>query len=97
MLGNIAEWVYDDWNMTHYGTYRDTIAVDPVCEDSSGGRGLLKGGNFFDQPLFHRSASRLPCEKYAAFNLFGFRVALSVEAVRKALGRDGPPMPNAIE
>lgn len=94
--GNVWEWTDDGWDFWDYSTFEAFGAINPRTETSSVFR-VLKGGNNFDTEVFCRSASRFPQTQDSTHLLFGFRVAVSVEAVRRAAGLAGPPFPSTGE
>lgn len=53
MLGNISEWVYDEYDPEFYKKHVDEIAVDPVNEANKLYPNSVRGGNFmsFDDEL----------------------------------------------
>jgi formylglycine-generating enzyme required for sulfatase activity len=71
MHGNVYEWCHDRWmNFLPGGT-----VVDPVGPDSGSDR-LIRGGSWYDQGQYCRSAARGGNWPGIGANLLGFRVAL---------------------
>jgi sulfatase modifying factor 1 len=71
MHGNVWEWC-SDWYDEKY--YASAPAADPTGPDSGTVR-VLRGGSWFNGPLFVRSANRLYVSVFRGDNL-GFRVVL---------------------
>jgi formylglycine-generating enzyme required for sulfatase activity len=71
MHGNVWEWC-SDWYDEKY--YASSPAADPTGPDSGTVR-VLRGGSWFNGPLFVRSANRLYVSVFRGDNL-GFRVVL---------------------
>jgi formylglycine-generating enzyme required for sulfatase activity len=74
MHGNVAEWVEDCWNPSHAGAPEDGSPRGGDCK-----RRVLKGGAWYYEPEFLRSAARLSYPKSSRLNVVGFRVARNVE------------------
>lgn len=74
VLGNVYEWTEDCWNDTYNEAPADGSPwLDGECE-----RRHLRGGSWFDRPLYLRSANRFAFGSGAALNSFGFRVAKTI-------------------
>jgi formylglycine-generating enzyme required for sulfatase activity len=89
MHGNVFEWVHDAWRQDWYSTTTGAAAIDPRCDVGIEGRRIVRGGEKSFSWAEARSGAR---DAYAADSTWwdtGFRVALSVEAVRalRAAGR----------
>jgi len=89
MHGNVFEWVHDAWRQDWYSNTTGAAAIDPRCDVGIEGRRIVRGGEKSFSWAEARSGSR---DGYAADSTWwdtGFRVALSVEAVRalRAVGR----------
>jgi serine/threonine protein kinase/formylglycine-generating enzyme required for sulfatase activity len=70
-LGNVFEWVEDCWNNSYQGAPKDGSAwTDGDCAKRS-----LRGGSWFSQPKYVRSAFRNSFNSDARASTFGFRVA----------------------
>ncbi len=72
--GNVAEWVEDCWNPSHAGAPNDGSARGGDCK-----RRVLKGGAWYYEPDYLRSAARLSYPKSVRLNIVGFRVARTLE------------------
>lgn len=86
MHGNAWEWVQDWWAETYYQQFQEQPAIDPLGP-ASGDMRVVRGGdrNQDNLPFFSRASLRFAMGP--ATNNFpcGFRVALTVEAVKQAL------------
>ncbi|MGE0609638.1 MAG: SUMF1/EgtB/PvdO family nonheme iron enzyme, partial [Pirellulales bacterium] len=83
MHGNVWEWVEDGWDPTYYEQFDAVPAVDPSNPSSADSQRVMRGGNFNDGSRYARSATR--GSFHASWGLNGFRVALTVDAVRQLL------------
>jgi formylglycine-generating enzyme required for sulfatase activity len=73
MYGNVWEWVRD-W----YGNYSSSSVTDPKGP-SSGSSRVSRGGCWYADAEYCRSASRYNFAPVARCNNIGFRLALSPE------------------
>jgi len=87
LYGNVREWCHDIWEKTYYAQFADAPAIDPRGPESSGGQiHPIRGGCW--------RMGTIPASGRAPFNaavhdpVYGFRVALSVDAVREALKQE---------
>ncbi len=74
MSGNVWEWVKD----CYQGSYDDTPVDGSVWvdgEDCANGRGVIRGGSWFDFPALLRSATRFRSHRVSRLNYLGFRLA----------------------
>ena len=85
MHGNVWEWVHDAWRPDTYTLMHDTGAVDPRCDLGVENRRVVRGGDYFMSSAEQRSACRDAYPLDNAWHDVGFRVALSVDAVRQSL------------
>ncbi|MGO9174195.1 MAG: SUMF1/EgtB/PvdO family nonheme iron enzyme [Rhodomicrobium sp.] len=69
--GNVAEWVEDCWNES----YLNAPSNGSAWTSGDCGRRVLRGGSWYDQPLFLRSAYRIGYSADRRFDDTGFRVA----------------------
>lgn len=74
MEGNVFEWVEDCWNKTHAGAPADASPRGGDCA-----RRVAKGGAWYYESDFARSAARMSFPKGSRLNVIGFRVARPVE------------------
>ncbi|MCA9120823.1 MAG: SUMF1/EgtB/PvdO family nonheme iron enzyme [Planctomycetaceae bacterium] len=91
--GNVWEWVQDLWVAQAYEPFRAQPAIDPTGSPGIGWHQGFRGGCWADDPVLCRSAYREAFpenDKPFRDQLIGFRIALSVDAVRQTLKVDGP-------
>lgn len=74
MHGNVAEWVEDCWNPTHAGAPQDDSARGGDCA-----RRVARGGAWYYEAPFLRSAARVSYPAKAKLNIVGFRIARPLE------------------
>jgi formylglycine-generating enzyme required for sulfatase activity len=74
MHGQVWEWCEDKWHEDYQGAPQDGSAWIDHNNRSQIGRSLVRGGSWFNNPYFCRSAYRnnTPCDDFS--NNFGFRV-----------------------
>ena len=72
MHGNVWEWVEDCWHGSYQGAPTDGSAWTTSCTES--GRRVLRGGSWFNNPRYLRSASRSWDTTGNRVNYIGFRV-----------------------
>ena len=98
VYGNVWEWVQDWWNPNYYEQFQEKPATDPRGPASAGSADswrVIRGGDWHDPASLCLSSSRHGFGQSARWNSNGFRVALTVDAVRQALKVTGPTMPKA--
>lgn len=85
MHGNVWEWALDAWNPKWYATLNDSPAINPINPPGPNSERLTPGGNYSSGAVACRSGSR--CSEASSYNAtrIGFRVALSVDALRMSL------------
>ncbi|NQV23224.1 MAG: SUMF1/EgtB/PvdO family nonheme iron enzyme, partial [Rhodopirellula sp.] len=92
--GNVWEWVQDGWNPADYVPFQNQPAVDPIgpfyVNESS--TRVHRGGNFF-YPAHCRSSARNAYLPESRLESLGFRVALTIEAVKAAANGRPPESP----
>ena len=74
-LGNVFEWVEDCWN----DNYRKAPADGTAWKEGECRKRVLRGGSWFSQPDFVRSAFRNRFDDDFRSSSFGFRVARGIE------------------
>jgi serine/threonine protein kinase/formylglycine-generating enzyme required for sulfatase activity len=88
MHGNVFEWVQDGWDAATYGRYSDQAAIDPAVPLPADHRAVIRGGVWGGPASFCRSSHRDAFDESSRMYSIGFRVALSVDAVREFLQRE---------
>ena len=91
MHGNVWEWVHDSWDATYYGQFEKPPAVDPNGPIFTGSWRVLRGGNWFHPASTCRAAFRYGENPTARYGNVGFRVSLTVDAVKTALASKPAP------
>lgn len=89
MHGNVFEWCEDTWLPSTYSELTEGGVRDPIETRSNRRLHVLRGGSWSPGALFCRSSFRIAFDFGGRAQDFGFRVALSVEAVREMQTR-GP-------
>jgi formylglycine-generating enzyme required for sulfatase activity/serine/threonine protein kinase len=84
--GNVWEWVHDRWDLGFYEQFRAKPAVDSTGP-SAGVPRVVRGGEWRNGAINCRSASRGANVPTFRYDDIGFRVALSVDAVKELLAR----------
>ncbi len=82
--GNVWEWVQDGWDPAFYGKFKENAAVDPSSPFSDGAqRRVVRGGCWGNYASNCRSSYREALFPTIGYNCFGFRMVLSVDAVKQ--------------
>ena len=74
MHGNVMEWVEDCWNPSHAGAPGDSSPRGGDCK-----RRVLKGGAWYYEAAYLRSAARQSYPARTRLNVVGFRVARTLQ------------------
>ncbi len=81
--GNVWEWVDDFWSQSYYSQFASVPAVDPRGPNE-GTQRFARGGGWFSTAAGCRSSARVPNASNEGIIDIGFRVVVSVDAVRQA-------------
>lgn len=93
MHGNVWEWTQDCWDPAYYEQFRGQPAVDPSGPSSTSPRRVIRGGCWWPTNYSQcRSSQRYT---YGSGSTLGFRVTLSIDAVRQSLNLSGQLKPLA--
>jgi formylglycine-generating enzyme required for sulfatase activity len=87
--GNVWEWVQDWWSPGYYGLFVERPAIDPQGASSASKERVIRGGNWLNPASDCRSSVRNSGDPSSTLYSVGFRVALSVDAVRQNLRQSG--------
>lgn len=87
MHGNVWEWVLDSWQGDRYAARAEKPAVDPFDPMTKDSEPLSRGGNWISYAQACRSAARSSASSAYNSSLIGFRVAMSVPAVRDLVAK----------
>jgi serine/threonine protein kinase/formylglycine-generating enzyme required for sulfatase activity len=80
--GNVWEWVEDGYDRRSYDQFAGQPALNPRDPLSAGAQGVIRGGDWYGMEPHCRSAVRLSSDPIKQNGLLGFRVALTVAAMR---------------
>ncbi|MBI3863275.1 MAG: SUMF1/EgtB/PvdO family nonheme iron enzyme [Planctomycetia bacterium] len=81
LYGNVWEWVHDRWEQTYYEQFANTPAIDPHGAQAGSQLRVARGSGWFDSSA--GSANKAGFAPRTKTDGWGFRIALSVEAVRQ--------------
>jgi formylglycine-generating enzyme required for sulfatase activity len=87
--GNVWEWMQDEWDPAYYEQFQDKPAENPTGPIASGSWRVVRGGGGSLVAALNTSSRRFASIPNSAYADYGFRVALSVEAVQQS--RQPPP------
>ena len=85
--GNVSEWCRDGWEPIYYSEFEGRYAVDPSGPEFYGLEHVVRGGHFGAAMPTNRSGFRNAYSRQKGVHLTGFRVALSVDAVKVLISR----------
>ena len=86
--GNAFEWVQDWWEPGYYDQFAKTAATDPLgATASTSSHHVFRGGNCYYGPNFCRASFRDAGNLTYRNQSLGFRVSLTVDAVKAALAK----------
>lgn len=86
--GNAWEWVQDRSVKNLYAARVEQPAIDPRIDSSPNEQRILRGGQWGSPATFCRSAVRPTEGRMHRINAPGFRVSLTVDAVRQTLASE---------
>ncbi len=91
MHGNIWEWVEDGWEQSYYEQFRNQPAIDPRGAPANGSH-VLRGGHWRSTASICRASNRTATSLTILHiqNCAGFRVTLTVDAVKAATAKRTP-------
>ena len=89
--GNVWEWVQDTWEPIYYGEFQVKPALDPKGPSSAGSYRVLRGGEWSHGPARGRAAGRHAGDPTYRGSSVGFRVSLTIDAVKAALASKPVP------
>ncbi len=81
-LGNVWEWVEDHWEPDYYQRFIESPAIDPLCPYSNASRRVFHGGSY---DYYCGASHRRSSVPSGADSQRGFRLAVSVDAVKAAI------------
>ncbi len=84
MHGNVFEWVEDWLAPTSYGQFADTPAINPKGPSSTGSLRVVRGGVWHHPASACRASFRYAQAPTDRYDHMGFRVSLTVDAVKAA-------------
>ena len=82
IYGNVNEWVEDLWEPTYYSQFQQKPALNPRGPSSAGTENVLRGGDWCYPASHCRAAFRRAAGPTNRSSNIGFRVTLSVAAVK---------------
>ena len=90
MHGNIAEWMEDGMNLAYYVQFQGQLVIDPLSPFSAITQRMRRGGDWYNSHLNARSAFRYADGAMTHYSYNGFRVSLTVDAVKAAIQQPAP-------
>jgi formylglycine-generating enzyme required for sulfatase activity len=92
--GNTWECVQDWWDPTYYMQFEEMSALDPDGPSSPWSKRVLRGGDLGIAVVDFRASRRLAVPPTHRYRGIGFRVALTVDAVKAAIAKRRTGVPN---
>ncbi|MFN0018269.1 MAG: SUMF1/EgtB/PvdO family nonheme iron enzyme [Pirellulaceae bacterium] len=83
--GNVWEWVQDGWDPSFYGEFQQKPAINPSRPLSADSERVVRGGRWYHSASYCRSSARLAVPPTDHFDDLGFRVSLTIDAVKAAI------------
>ena len=83
--GNVSQWIQDGWNVNAYGTSLDHLRIDPKPPFTTASSHVVRGGYWWGPEYYCRSAARNITDRNARTHSTGFRMVVTVDAVRQSL------------
>ncbi len=85
--GNVWEWTQDSWDASWYGNSQNKPAINPQSPFSAGSMRVVRGSHLWFHLNDSRSSARHSVETPRVHGYLGFRVTLTVDAVRQNSAR----------
>ena len=85
--GNVWEWVQDWWEPTYYGQFAGHPSLDPNGPSNAGSRPVIRGGAWDHYASSCRASYRSAGATSDRYYSFGFRLALTLDAVKAAIAK----------
>lgn len=85
--GNVWEWVQDGWEASYYRHSQEKPAINPNNPFSAGSERVFRGGAWDYAASRCRSSGRGAYDKTLRSLLIGFRVSLTIDAVKAATSK----------
>jgi formylglycine-generating enzyme required for sulfatase activity/serine/threonine protein kinase/WD40 repeat protein len=93
--GNVFEWIHDVWDAAKYRQFTNQSDENPLSALTPDTHRCDRGGAWNFPFLAARSAQRGHAPSSLRIDTLGFRVSLTVDAVRQALKVEGPAIPKS--
>lgn len=85
LTGNVWEWVEDLWSPAAYVQFSSKFYIDPHVSSSTSSNRSIRGGGFTYYPSNCRSSHRFSNAQAGRYGNCGFRIVLTVDAVRQLM------------
>lgn len=83
--GNLSEWCSDAWELSYYASFNKAPAIDPAGPQGDLPLRAIRGGAFDDSQVPPTASDRYAFPPATRKDSVGFRITLSVEAVKAAI------------